>query len=265
MDVPILSFTLWSDRYTGYELRRVAVEVADELKKDSDIAEFNIIGGQKRQVRINLEPSRLRAYNISPLQITGMLQKANFVLPSGAFPSSNKEFLVETGGFLKNAQEVGNVVVGIFNGRPVYLREVAKITDGPEEPANYVFMGFGPAKRGGDSISPANPPGTGTYEAVTIAIAKKKGTNATHIAERALKKIEAIKGNVIPSGIEITTTRNYGDTAKEKSDELLEHMFIAAISVTVLIALALGWRESIVVGVAVPASEDSNFPEGEHK
>ncbi|MFZ6007628.1 MAG: efflux RND transporter permease subunit [Nitrospirota bacterium] len=253
-DVPILSFTLWSDRYTGYELRRVAVEVADELKKDSDIAEFNIIGGQKRQVRINLEPSRLRAYNVSPLQITDILQKANFVLPSGAFPSSNKELLVETGGFLKDAQEVGNVVVSVFNGKPVYLREVAKITDGPEEPANYVFMGFGPAKRGGDGISPANPPGTGTYEAVTIAIAKKKGTNATHIAERALKKIEAIKGNVIPSGIEITPTRNYGDTAKEKSDELLEHMFIAAISVTILIALALGWRESIVVGVAVPVT-----------
>jgi multidrug efflux pump subunit AcrB len=253
-DVPILAFTLWSDRYTGYELRRVAVEVADELKKDSDISEFSIIGGQKRQVRISLEPSRLRAYNISPLQITGMLQKANFVLPSGAFPSSNKEFLVDTGGFLKDVQEVGNVVIGVFNGRPVYLREVARITDGPEEPANYVFMGFGPAKRGEDSISPATPPGTGTYEAVTIAIAKKKGTNATHIAERALKKIEAIKGNIIPSGIEITTTRNYGDTAKEKSDELLEHMFIAAISVTILIALALGWRESIVVGVAVPVT-----------
>ncbi|MCL4537549.1 MAG: efflux RND transporter permease subunit [Nitrospirae bacterium] len=244
-DVPILTFTLWSDRYTGYELRRVALEVADELKKDSDISEFSIIGGQKRQVRINLEPSRLRAYNISPLQITGMLQKANFVLPSGAFPSSNKEFLVETGGFLKDAQEVGNVVIGVFDGRPVYLREVARITDGPEEPANYVFMGFGPSAKEGKN---------GTYEAVTIAIAKKKGTNATHIAERALKKIEAIKGNIIPSDIQITTTRNYGDTAKEKSDELLEHMFIAAISVTILIALALGWRESIVVGVAVPVT-----------
>ena len=252
-DVPILTFTLWSDRYAGYELRRVALEVADELKKDSDISEFSIIGGQKRQVRISLEPSRLRAYNISPLQITGMLQKANFVLPSGAFPSSNKEFLVETGGFLKDAQEVGNVVIGVFDGRPVYLREVARITDGPEEPANYVFMGFGPA------YTSPTPPLTkggqgGVYEAVTIAIAKKKGTNATHIAERALKKIEAIKGNIIPSDIQITTTRNYGDTAKEKSDELLEHMFIAAISVTILIALALGWRESIVVGVAVPVT-----------
>lgn len=247
-DVPILTFTLWSDKYTGYELRRVALEVCDELKKDKDIAEFHVIGGQKRKVRIDLEPSRLKAYNISPLQITGMLQKANFVLPSGALQSLNKEILVETGGFLKDAQEVGNVVVGVFNDRPVYLKEVAKITDGPEEPANYVFMGFGPASSKVGSLK------SGQYEAVTIAIAKKKGTNATHIAERAIKKIEAIKGNIIPSGIEITTTRNYGDTAKEKSDELLEHMFIAAISVTILIALALGWRESIVVGVAVPVT-----------
>ncbi|BCB96839.1 multidrug transporter AcrB [Dissulfurispira thermophila] len=254
-DVPILSFTLWSDRYTGYELRRVAVEVADELKKDNDISEFTIIGGQRRQVKISLEPSRLRAYNISPLQITAMLQKANFILPSGAFSTLNKELLVETGGFLKDAQEVGNIVVGIFNGRPIYLREVAKITDAPEEPANYVFMGFGPsAENISNQESGVKNLKNGQYEAVTIAIAKKKGTNATHIAERAIKKIEAIRGSIIPSDIEITTTRNYGDTAKEKSDELLEHMFIAAISVTILIAIALGWRESIVVGVAVPVT-----------
>src|SRR5208283_1461969 len=94
----------------------------------------------------------------------------------------------------------------------------------------------------------------GQYEAVTITVAKKKGTNATHIAERALRKIAVIKGTVIPTDVEITTTRNYGDTAKDKSDELLEHMLIAAISVTILIALALGWRESIVVGVAVPVT-----------
>jgi multidrug efflux pump subunit AcrB len=239
-DVPILSLTLWSDRYSGYELRRVALEAADELKKDKDISEFTITGGQKRQIRIELEPSRLKAYNISPLQIAGTLQKANFVMPSGSFPSANKELLVETGSFLKNTQEVGAVVAGVFNGRPVYLRDVAKITDGAEEPANYVFIGFGGA--------------AGQYEAVTISIAKKKGTNATHISERALKKIEALKGRIIPSGIEITTTRNYGDTAKEKSDELLEHLFIAAISVTILIAVALGFKESIVVAVAVPVT-----------
>ena len=244
-DVPILTFTLWSDRYSGYDIRRIAFEVADELKKDNDVSEFHIIGGQRRQVRIDLDPSRLRAYNTSPIQIAGIIEKANFILPSGAFHSDNREFIVDTGGFLRNAEEVGNVVVSVSGGKPVYLKDVSRITDGPEEPSNYVFMGFGPASKENK---------TGLYEAVTITIAKKRGTNATHISERMQEKIEALKGNLIPSGVEITTTRNYGDTAKEKSDELLEHMFIAAISVTILIALALGWRESIVVAVAVPVT-----------
>jgi multidrug efflux pump subunit AcrB len=244
-DVPILTFTLWSDRYSGYELRRVAFEVADELKKDKDVSELHVIGGQRRQVRIDLEPSRLRAYNVSPLRIADTLQKANFTLPSGTFPSNNREFIVDTGRFLKNPEEVGNVVVSVFNGRPVYLRDVAEITDAPEEPSDYVFIGFGPA---------SNEKQGGLLEAVTISIAKKKGTNATQIAERMLDKIESLRGNIIPSGVEIETTRNYGDTAKEKSDELLKHMLIAAISVTLLIAIALGWRESIVVAVAVPVT-----------
>lgn len=244
-DVPILTFTLWSEKYNGYDLRRVAVEVADELKKDAEISEFTITGGQRRQLSIDLEPSRLTAYNVSPLRITEALQKANIVKQSGGFTVSNNELLVETGTLLKDAADTGNVVVSVFNGKPVYLRDVARISDSAEEPSNYVFMGFGPASK----MAPK-----GQYEAVTISIAKKKGTNATHIAERALRKIEDIKGNVLPSGIEITTTRNYGDTAKDKSDELLEHMLIAAISVTILIALFLGWRESAIVAVAVPVT-----------
>lgn len=257
-EVPILAFTLWSGRYNGYELRRVAQEVAEELKKDPDVAESSVIGGRKRQVRVDIDPYRLRAYSLSPSQIADTLQKANFMLPSGGFPSGNTQFLVETGSFLKSAGDVGNVVVGVYNGRPVYLRDVTDIHDGPEEPADYVFMGFGPAasrvEKEASSDRIALEKVTGQYEAVTITLSKKKGTNATHIAERALGKIAALKGNLIPSEVEITTTRNYGDTAKEKSDELLEHMLIAAISVTVLIALALGWRESLIVGVAVPVT-----------
>jgi multidrug efflux pump subunit AcrB len=244
-DVPILTFTLWSGRYSGFELRKVALEVAEELKKDKDISEMHITGGRKRQIRIDLEPSRLRAYSLSPLKIAEMLQSANYSLPSGSFPSDNREFLIETRGFFESVEDVRNVVVSVFNGRPVYLKDVAEVVDGPEEPSAYVFMGHGPA---GESA------GSGLYEAVTISVAKKKGTNATHIAERALKKLEALKGSLIPSEVEVTTTRNYGETAKEKSDELLEHMLIAAISVTILIALALGWRESIVVAVAVPVT-----------
>ncbi len=244
-DVPILTFTLWSDRYGGYELRRIAHEVADELNKDKDVSEFRITGGQKRQVRIILDPARLRAYNTTPLKIAGVLEKANFLTPSGAFPSDNVEYVVDTGGFLKDSEEVGSVVVDASDGRPVYLRDVAEIIDGAEEPSDYVFMGMGPSSERKES---------GLFEAVTISIAKKKGTNATHIAERMHEKIEALKGDIIPTGVEIVTTRNYGDTAKEKSDELLKHMFIAALSVTLLIALALGWRESIVVLVAIPVT-----------
>lgn len=251
-DVPILTLTLWSENknYSGYELRRIATTLCEEIKKNKDVSEFSVIGGQRRQVRIILDPLRLRAYNTSPFQLINALQRSNFVIPSGTFPSDNKEFIVQTGAFIQNAEEIGNIVVSVFNGRPVYLRDIAFIKDGPEEPSNYVFMGLGPsADKKGIKADRA-----GQYEAVTIAISKKKGANASIVAHEALKKVDALKGNLIPSDVNVTVTRNYGDTAKEKSDELLEHMLIATISVIVLIALALGWRESIVVAVAVPVT-----------
>lgn len=244
-DVPVLTLTLWGEGYTGFELRRMAEELRDAIKKDEDVSEITVTGGQRRQVRVILEPSRLDAYNTSAIQIMGALEKANFLTPSGTFQSGGKEYLVETGGFLKNADEVGSVVVGVFDGRAVYLRDMAEIVDGPEEPADYVFMGLGPA-----SVAP----GAGQREAVTIAIAKKRGANATVIARRAIDKAEALKGGLVPSDVNITVTRNYGETAKEKSDELLEHMLIATIAVIILMALALGLRESVVVAVAVPVT-----------
>ena len=251
-DVPILTLTLWSDseRYSGYELRRIGAELCDEIKKDQDVSEFTLIGGQKRQVRITLDPARLKAYHLSAFQIAGALEKANFLLPSGSFPAGNREYLVETGAFLKSGDEVGNVVVGLFNGRPVYLSDVALIADGPEEPAAYVFMGLGAAaaRKGIQSAA------VGQKEAVTITIAKKKGANASLVARAALAKVEALKGKLIPGDVRVTVTRNYGDTAKEKSDELLEHMLLATLAVIILISLALGWREAIVVAVAVPVT-----------
>jgi multidrug efflux pump subunit AcrB len=251
-DVPILTLTLWSDsdRTSGYELRRIGAELCDEIKKDQDVSEFSLIGGQKRQVRITLDPARLKAYHMSAFQITGALQKANFLLPSGSFPTGNREYLVETGAFLKNSEDVGDVVTGLFNGRPVTLRDVAAIADGPEEPAAYVFMGLGPAAETKGIRSKA----AGQKEAVTITIAKKKGANASLVAREALAKVEALKGKIIPGDVQVTVTRNYGDTAKEKSDELLGHMLLATIAVIILIALTLGWREAVVVAVAVPVT-----------
>jgi multidrug efflux pump subunit AcrB len=244
-DVPILSLTLWSEHYNGGELRRVAAEVAEELKKDQDVSEINITGGQRRQLRILLKPDRLRAYNLSPLQILHVLQGANASLPSGTLTSRNKEVVIETGVFLRSAEDIGNLVVGSSGNKLVYLRNAAEIIDGSEEPSSYVMTGFGPASEEKKS---------GMYDAVTISVSKKQGANATHLADRSLETIESLKGILIPGEIEVTTTRNYGDTAKEKSDELLKHMLIAAISVTILIALALGLRESLIVGVAVPVT-----------
>jgi multidrug efflux pump subunit AcrB len=250
-DVPILTLTLWdkNNRYSGYELRRVGSELSNELKKDQNVSELTITGGQKRQVTISLDQARLKAYNTSSLQIMGALQQANFILPSGTFPAGNKEFLVETGGFLTNLEEVASVVVGVYNNKPVYLRDVADLIDGPEEPANYVFMGLGPAAE-----EKGLHPAPGQFEAVTLALSKKQGANASTVAQQSLAKVEALRGVLIPSDLEVTVTRNYGDTAQEKSDELLHHMLIATISVIILIALFLGWREAVVVGVAVPVT-----------
>jgi multidrug efflux pump subunit AcrB len=246
-DVPTLAVTLWSKNpnYTGYELRRIATQMLDDIKQDADTSEVTIIGGQKRQVKIYLDPSKLKAYQTTTMQIMQVLGSVNYKLPSGTFPAANEEFVVETGDFLNSAQDVGNIVVNVVEGRPVYLSNIADITDGPEEISNYVLMNFG--LTGGEKQA-------GTYEAVTIAVAKKKGTNATNLSHRLLKKIEAIKGDVIPLDVSVTTTRNYGETAKEKSDELLKHMFIAAVSVTILIAIALGIKASLVVFVAVPTT-----------
>jgi len=240
-DVPILSLTLssTSKNYSGYELRRIAGEISDELKKDNDVSEINIIGGQKRQVKVTFDPVKLKGYNLSPFQIIQNIQKSNYVSESGKFSSNNNEFIVKTGGFLNNSEDIGNLVINAYNGTPVYLKNIANIEDTAQEPTNYVFN---------------YDKKTGTNEAVTISLAKKKGANATNITENAIKKVDSLKGQLIPHDVNVTVTRNYGESAKEKSNELLEHMMIATISVIILIAIALGKREAVVVAVAVPVT-----------
>ncbi len=240
-DVPILALTLSSKSkyYSGYELRRIGAEIADELRKDPDVSEVNIIGGQKRQVKVMFDPAKLNGYNLSTFQLIQSLQKSNFMLNSGKASSNNQEFIVDTGGFIKDSNEIGDLIVSASNNVPVYLKNIADIEDSAQEPVNYVFN---------------YDKQLGASEAVTIALSKKKGTNATNAAHRALKKIENLKGNIIPSAIDITVTRNYGETAKEKSDELLSHMIIATISVIALIAFFLGRKEAIIVAVAVPVT-----------
>jgi multidrug efflux pump subunit AcrB len=237
-DVPVLALTFWSKRYGDLELRRIAAQASDTIKQTPDVSAVALIGGQRREIRITLDPSRLSAYNLSPLQVVGALGLSNRRMPSGEFASGNQEYLLETGQFLRTPDDVRNVVAGVPNGSPVFVRDVAQVTDAGEEPSQYVRFSDG----------------KGFYPAVTIAVSKRKGTNAVTVGEDVLRRLEPLRGSVIPSGVEMTITRDYGDTAKEKSNELLWHMLIAVISVSVLVAVVLGLRESLIVFIAIPVT-----------
>ena len=242
-DVPILALTFHSAHYDHLALRRLVAQVDDQVKQVPLVAETTIIGGAQRQVRVLLDPVRLASRNLSPAGLVPMLQQANRQFSAGQLTSENHEIIVETGAFLQTVQDVGNVVVGVYSGNPVYLRDVADIKDGAEEPSQYVFFGSGAANK----ISADEP-------AVTLSIAKRPGANAISVANTVLKKIETLKGYIIPADVQVTVTRNYGLTAEDKSNELLWHMLLAVVSVSFLILLVLGWRESIIVMLAIPAT-----------
>jgi len=258
-DVPILALTLWSDQVDGYVLRRIAAQVDDQIKDIPDVSETRLIGGERRQIRVLLDPARLAAYGLAPAAVASVLTATNREVRAGTMSSGNREILVDAARFLERAEDVGRVVVGASDGRPVYLREVARILDGPEEPRSYVLFGVGKAAHATPTTSHATRgvgarPAGQDYPAVTISVAKRKGTNAIVIAEKALAKVDSLKGVLIPREVQVSVTRNYGETAQEKSNELLKHLILATVSVAILIALFLGWRSAIVVLMAVPVT-----------
>ena len=242
-DVPILALTIHSPHYDYLTLRRLAAQVDDAVKQVPLVAETTIIGGAQRQVRVLLDPVRLASRNLSPAGLVPMLQQANKQYSAGNLTGDNHEIIVETGAFLQTTDDVGNVVVGAYSGKPVYLRDVADIADGAEEPSQYVFFGSGAANK----VSADEP-------AVTISIAKRPGANAISVARQVLKKVDTLKGYIIPADVQVSVTRNYGVTAEDKSNELLWHMLLAVVSVSFLILIVLGWRESLIVALAIPAT-----------
>ncbi len=237
-DVPILALTLHSKRYSDLELRKIAAQVTDTVKQASDVSEVTLLGGQRRELKVTLDAARLAGFNLSPLQVLGALGAANRMLPAGRASSQNRETVLEAGGWLKDCEDANNIVVATPNGRPVYLRDVARVEDTGEDPVQYVQFAQG-----------------GRFEpAVTISIAKRKGTNAISVEKNVLASVERLKGTLLPSDVEMTITRNYGETAAEKSNELLFHMGIAVVSVSLLIAFVLGFRESLIVFTAIPVT-----------
>jgi multidrug efflux pump subunit AcrB len=238
-DVPILALTLHSRTQDHLTLRRLAMQVEEAVKSVPEVAETTLIGGARRALRVELDPAALSARSLTATQIVSTLQAANHVQPAGSRPFANHEVLLESGVFLHDAADVGAVVLGVFAGRPVYLRDVATIRDTAAEPADTVLFG----SREGD-----------VEAAVTLSVAKRPGANAIAVVEHVLAKVNALRGTLLPADVEVAITRDYGHTAADKSNELLLHMGIAVFGVAVLILLFLGWRESLIVLLAIPTT-----------
>ncbi|RJP63966.1 MAG: efflux RND transporter permease subunit [Candidatus Abyssobacteria bacterium SURF_17] len=248
-DVPIVSLTFYGENASDHELRRVAEEVIDRLQGVKNTARTFIVGGRERQVRVNLDVEKLAARGLTPLDIANSLRGANVTLSAGSFTEAGEELAVRGGVFLASADEVKQLVVGAYGGRPVYLKDVGEVIDGPAETTTYTRIGFGPAAHHKDideKLASASLP------AVTVAIAKRRGTNAVWVADEVLKRVEELKGGVIPNDIHVLVTRNYGETANDKVNELVEGLAVAIITVIALIGLILGWREAIIIALAVP-------------
>jgi multidrug efflux pump subunit AcrB len=252
-DVPILNITLYSDLYNDAQLRRLAEEIEIKLQSVKNTNKTFIIGGRPRRVRIELDAGRLAAHEVSPMEIVRALQAGNATLEAGKFEQTNIEFLVDVGVFFEGVEGIRNLVVGIHQGQPVYLHDVADVEDASAEIETYTWIGFGPeAGNVSLDVAKAARESGGFLSAVHIAVAKKRGTNAVWVARAVEKKLESIKGIILPDHVYVKTTRNYGETANDKVNELVRELLLALIIVIGLIFLAMGWREAMTVAVAVP-------------
>ncbi len=254
-DVPIVTLAVHAehgseDRYSDFELRRIAEELFHRLAEVEDVSRVSLHNGRSREVRVEIHPDRLAGFNISPLEVQRALKGADRSLSAGSFVFGDRETDVVSQSFLLSAEDAASLVVGVFDGRPVYLRDVANIIDGPQEPISYSRIGFSDiylTKIDHNSDEPSRP-------AVTLALAKKPGVNAVDVADNVTQRVEELQREVLPDDIAVTVTRNYGETAQSKVNELLSSLFFAILTVVALLAFALGWREAVVVALAVPMS-----------
>ncbi|HVU98053.1 MAG TPA: efflux RND transporter permease subunit [Puia sp.] len=247
-DVPVLGLTLWSDKHSDYELKQLGEALTTEIKKINDVASINIIGGRSREVKVVLDKTKMAENHLDFLAVANHLQANNSQLLSGTLLKNDTAFSVETGNFLTTAEDVANVIVGTNGGQPVYLRQLGKVSEGLETPDQYVQFGYGKA-------DPALQKKFGaTYPAITITIAKKKGADAMQLSDEILAKIDHLKKHLLPSDLQVTVTRNYGETASEKVSGLLFHLFISIVAVTLFVMLAMGWRGGLVVFLSVPVT-----------
>jgi multidrug efflux pump subunit AcrB len=260
-DVPMVTLTLTSAASSEYVLRRVAEEAARRLSEVENLSRTYVVGGLRRVAHVYLDPARMQAYAVSALEVQRAIRVTNTSGVVGDFTRDDRFVRVEAGGAIVRPEELQDLVVGIHNDRPVLLKDVAQVIDGPDEATSYVRHGWGPARgfedqgeSPGSLVGVVAPTKTefATNPAVTIAVAKKKGTNAVTVAREVLRVAEQLKADIIPDDIDVVITRNYGLTANEKVSELVEALAVAVFIVVALLTIGLGWREAMIVAVAIP-------------
>jgi multidrug efflux pump subunit AcrB len=246
-DVPVVALTLWSEdaAANGTDLLLIAHSLETELKRVAGTRDIYTLGGTRDSVRILLDPVKLAGFNIDLQQVQGGIIAANQSRDAGIMVRDNREISLQSGRFLNEAAEIEGLIVGMSNGVPIALGDVAVIETRASQAGQYVWFGTGPA------ATDKNIPARGRFPAVTLAIAKKPGSNAIEVADQVIERIEQLRGIVIPDGIEVTVTRNYGATANEKALTLIHKLVLATGVVVLLVALALGWREALIVGGAI--------------
>lgn len=236
-DVPIVALTFWTkdQARSAFELQQVARAVEIELKRIKGTRDISTLGGPDHVIRVQMDAARMNALGVTPQDLAGALKISNALQSSGNLTANNRELLVQTGTYLETAADVRTLVVAVQDGKPVFISDVAKIEDGPDQPHRLVWHNSR----------------EGTFPAVTVQISKQPGVNAADVASAAIKRVESLKGMVIPEGIEATVTRNYGETATDKAQKLIGKLIFATAFVVLLVFFALGRREAVIVGVAV--------------
>ncbi|MBS1130097.1 MAG: Acriflavin resistance protein [Proteobacteria bacterium] len=236
-DVPIVSLTFWTPdpARSAFDLQQVARAVEIELKRIKGTRDVSTLGGPDHAIRVLMDAERMNAFGVTPQDIAGALKVSNALQSSGSLTTGNREVLVQTGTYLESAADVKRLVVAVRERKPIYMSDVAMVEDGPDQPKRYAWFGNK----------------SGEFPAVTIQLSKQPGVNAADVASGAIARIEALKNTVIPEGVEVTVTRNYGETATEKAQKLIGKLIFATAFVVALVFFALGRREAVIVGVAV--------------
>ena len=257
--VPVVMLTLSAQNndHDSMALRRIADEMIAFLRSVPDVGKSQVVGGEPRQVSVYIDPARLATYDISLATVSQALTNANINLQAGSFKRGNREIALEAGPYFQAPSDVAATVIKTVAGRPVYLRDVARIEDGPADVGHYTRIGFGPAVGHMPVIGNAagNKPQAGQErQMVTVAISKRKGSNVVRVAEEVIAAAEKMRGTLIPENILLSVTRNYGETADHKVNELVSHLSFAIVIIMVLLAFSLGLKEAFIVSIAVPVT-----------